>query len=127
MNDSCRPSKLEPGLAAAYSMPRSLTVWTMRSDPGRVIARTVAGGRTLPASRANWESVGPGALPAGVGASLGRRWASTMGVVTSAAAPVAAPFRKPRRPTEVFGDFAIFVLDAPSEWSGSVQKVEPRP
>src|SRR5579872_3915446 len=114
MNDSCRPSKLDPGLAAAYSMPRSRTVCTMRSDPGRVIRRAVAGGLTLPASRASCASVGLGALPVWACAVAFRCASTTGAVVTNAAAPVAALFKKPRRPTEFLGDFAImFSLLAP--------------
>src|ERR1019366_2195665 len=110
MKDSCKPSKLDPGLATANSMPRSLIVWTMRSEPGRVIKRAAAGGRTLPASRASWSWVGAGRAAAGVEEV---RWASAIGaVVASAAAPAAALFRKPLRPTEffsaeVFCDFAM--------------------
>ena len=39
MSDSCRPSKLDPGFAATYSMPRSFRTCVIRSDPGRVMAR----------------------------------------------------------------------------------------
>src|SRR5215469_15983837 len=107
MKDSCKPSKLEPGLAATYSTPRSRRVWTMRSEPGRVMARVTAGGRTLPASRSICVGDGGGA-PADETAPVFGACASTNGVVVaSAAAPAAAFFKKPRRPREFFGDFAM--------------------
>src|SRR5581483_938650 len=116
MTDSWMASKLEPGLAAAYSTPRSRITWIIRSDAGRVILRTSTGGRTLPASRKSWASVGGGAAvePAlGAWAVLVGAWASACCPdVTSAAAPAApaaAFFRKPRRPTEVF--FSMESLD----------------
>src|ERR1700722_16407231 len=125
MKDSCRPSKLDPGLAAAYSIPRSRTTWTMRSEPGRVIRRTsAAGGRIFPASRKSCASVGAGAPDGddGLDGLLGacaspRGWGDTS--AAAPAAPAAAFFRKPRRPTEVFGDFAITIFSAfrPTAWT----------
>src|SRR5580698_9232688 len=84
----------------------------MRSEPGRVIRRTVAGGRTFPASRSSCSCVGAGRPPVGgagaATAPLPGLCASASGeVVASAAAPAAALFRKPRRPTALFADFAI--------------------
>src|SRR2546423_10078864 len=112
MSDSCSPSKLDPGLAATYSTPRSFSTCVIRSDPGRTTARATGGGRTLPASRATWSTVGGGAPPSG-GGVLGRLGpvpppcASEISVwVTSAAALAAAlaaaPLRNPRRLTAAF-------------------------
>src|SRR5437773_11807691 len=123
MRDSCRPSKLEPGLAATYSTPRSLRTCVMRSEPGRTTARAVAGGLILPESRASCSGTGAGA-PAAVGAAPGRPapapWASDISAfVTSAAAPAAAlaaaPLRKPRRLTEAF---LVFIVDLNMNLSG---------
>src|ERR1700733_3980724 len=112
MRDSCKPSKLEPGLAATNSMPRSLMVCTMASEPGLVMVRTETGGRALPASRASCSGVGAGVVPAGAAAtSVVWRCAIAAGVVVaSAAAPAAALFKKPRRPTEFFLVFGMFTL-----------------
>src|ERR1700676_27977 len=83
MKDSCKPRKLEPGLAAMYSMPSVLNTSTMKSEPGRTLEVT---------STTAWVS--------GFRAAC---WASAMGAVAaSPAPPAAARFRKPRRPTRVF-------------------------
>src|SRR5437660_1175610 len=117
MRDSCSPSKLEPGFAATYSTPRSFRTCVMRSDPGRVIARPVAGGLTFPESRATCSGLCAGAPPA-PGAAPGRAapspWASDLpAFVTSAAAPAAAlaaaPLRNPRRFTEAFLVFIVYL------------------
>ena len=103
--DSWIPSKLEPGLAATHSMPRSLRTWTIRSEPGLTAARAPAasaGGRTAPASRSICCAVG-----GGTGASMAAPPAAACcGVPAIGASPpaaaaptaaVAAPFRNPRR------------------------------
>src|SRR5690348_12454132 len=92
--DSCRPRKLDPGLAQTYSKPRDLRTSTMKSPPGRsaVSASTLTAGVPLSASRAAAE----GALAAFVGAVSWARAGRAVG--TNAAAPVAAAlFRKLRR------------------------------
>src|SRR5579862_2068983 len=83
MKDSCRPRKLEPGLAAIYSMPSVLNTSTMKSEPGRTLRVTST------------------AVPvAGFRAAC---WARAIGAVAaSPAPPAAARFRKPRRPTGSF-------------------------
>src|SRR5262245_51318020 len=95
----------------------------MRSDPGRVMARAVAGGGcTFPASRAICSCVGAGtaaedatASGRSVGTPTGPRWASDISTfVTSAAAtaaaPAAAPFKNPRRFTGPCLDLDILIL-----------------
>src|ERR1700682_901233 len=42
--DSGKPRKLEPGLAAQYSMPSDLMTSTMKSEPGRSLPDTVTAG-----------------------------------------------------------------------------------
>src|SRR5262249_59429658 len=98
MKDSCRPSKLEPGFPATYSSSISFRTWTMRSDPDRWTARTLTGGRTAVASLATCSWVGAGTAAA----VLVPLCAAACGVSVTrdaalAAAPAAAPFRKPRR------------------------------
>src|SRR5438128_8693524 len=105
MIDSCRPSKLEPGFAATYSNPSVLITSTRKSDAGcsTIRGRPPDGGVSV--SAANWAFDGvAGAGRAGASGGCGR---ATDGWVTSAAAPTAAPLRKPRRPTEPFVDSAI--------------------
>src|SRR5687767_215877 len=116
------PSKLEPGFPATYSMPRSLSTCTIRSDPGRTAARELptAGGRTAPASRSSCAADGGGAgefdrpAPAGGDGCASRVCApvseTCVAMAAAPAAAVAAPFRKPRRLTVSFLDFATAVL-----------------
>src|SRR5947207_12503113 len=100
MIDSCSPSKLDPGLAAAYSMPRLLITSTMKSDAGFSTRRDEAplGGGSV--SARSW--VLPGAAGTAGRAEAGACAAAPAGALraTSAAALTAAPFRKRRRPTE---------------------------
>src|SRR6185312_12095825 len=113
MTDSCSPSKLEPGLAVMNSIPSSFSVCTMRSEPGR--RSRVAGnapGETLPASRRRLAGLGGGTCvppgPAGppgpsgeaAGPAASRACGAGPGItaVAAAAAPVAALFKKSRRP-----------------------------
>src|ERR1044071_1754762 len=104
MIDSCRPSKLDPGLPATYSTPRSRKTSTIRSEPGRTTARwpgRIEVGRTLPASRSTCAGEGGGADSC-EGVVPCAEAALVSGPLVSAAAPaaaVAAPFRKPRRVT----------------------------
>src|SRR6185503_8077769 len=114
MIDSCRPSKLDPGLPAAYSIPRSRRTCTMRSEPGRTTARWPGrtGGRTLPASRSSCAGEGGGAASGETFVPCAET-APASGPLVNAAAPaaaVAAPFRNPRRVTGccVFFVLAIF-------------------
>src|SRR5690242_17229992 len=92
MSDSWSPAKDEPGLAHAYSKPSDLRTSTMKSDPGR------------PAARASPVGGGVEDSPAAALGTAARICcaAAIGGFVTSAAAPAAAPFRKPRRSN---GDF----------------------
>src|SRR5215469_16132631 len=95
MMDSCSDSKVEPGLAARYSMFKVLSTSTMKSDPGRSITRAVALGATAPFSRA---SRSPGGVDApGRAASAACCDFPICGFATRAAAPAAAPLRNPRR------------------------------
>src|SRR5262245_1949327 len=111
------PSKLEPGFAATYSMPRSRRTCTMRSEPGRTAARAFppAGGRTAPASRSSCGADGAGAgvfdrgAPAG-GACCALDSGTCVVIAAAPAAADAAPFRKPRRLTTSFLDFDTVVL-----------------
>src|SRR5215471_7905084 len=108
MIDSCNARKVDPGLAAMYSMPSVLTTSSMKSDPGRsVVYTSVRGGgglvsaaaRAAPGSGVTGLAAWP-ACPACAGCA-------TEGFATKAAAPAAAPFRNPRRLTEPFFDLGI--------------------
>src|SRR5205809_5219505 len=99
MSDSCSPSKLDPGFAATYSIPSDLITSTMKSEPGFSMIRVLTCAGLGAVSAASWASDGCGAVPAGAAP----RCAFAAGAVaTSAAAPAAAPFRKPRRLREPF-------------------------
>src|SRR6266852_6063550 len=99
MKDSWRPRKLEPGLAAQYSMPSDLMTSTMKSEPGRRLLETSAA-----------------VLVSGLRADC---WASAMGAVAASPAAPAAPFRKPRRSTGFFGsDILASCLGQLSLWHG---------
>src|ERR1700738_3385925 len=106
MSDSWSDSKVDPGLALRYSRLRVLKTSTMKSEPGFSMTRALPAGRAAPVSRATADPLGVCAValpprPAGC-------WAlASAGLAARAAAPTAAPFRKPRRPTERFVDFAI--------------------
>ena len=52
MRDSCKPSKLEPGLSATYSISRSRSTCTIRSEAARRTVAKGSGGDELPTSRA---------------------------------------------------------------------------
>src|SRR5579864_151719 len=88
MMDSCRPRKLEPGLAAQYSIPSDLMTSTMKSAPGRWLEDTSAVALEVSGLRAACCAMAIGGLP------------------TSPAAPAAtaAPLKKPRRSTGSFFD-----------------------
>src|SRR5712692_3559578 len=100
MIDSCNPSKLDPGLAATYSMPRLLITSTMKSDAGFSTRRADAlrGGGSVSAR----SCAAPGAAGVAGRAAAGSCAAPAIGALlaTSAAALTAAPFRKRRRPTD---------------------------
>src|SRR5437868_2347955 len=109
MIDSCSPRKLEPGFEQIYSTRSDLITSTMKSAPGRSVVwiSTLEGG-CVSASIA---------LALG-GVAAARRvlssWAARFcGFATIAAAPAAAPFRNPRRPTGNFLDFIVFILAGP--------------
>src|SRR5262245_8957902 len=101
MIDSCNARKVDPGLAATYSMPSVLTTSSMKSDPGRsVVYTSVRGGGGLVSAAAR---AAPGSGVTGLAACAAwPAWAgcATEGFATKAAAPAAAPFRNPRRLTE---------------------------
>src|SRR5262249_53510480 len=98
MIDSCSPSKLEPGLAATYSMPRLLITSTIKSDAGFPTRRGDAARGGGSVSARSWAPAGAAAR-AWVDSCAAAAAAGVLGA-TSAAAPAAAPFRKRRRPTE---------------------------
>src|SRR5258708_7271324 len=109
MIDSCSPSKLDPGLAGTYSMPRLLMTSTMKSEAGFSTIRDDAprGGGSV--SARNCAPAGDGGV-AGRGAGGSCAAATGAPRVTSAAAPTAAPCRKRRRATDdllraTFGSF----------------------
>src|SRR5579871_2814397 len=77
MKDSWRPRKLEPGLAAQYSMPSDLMTSTMKSEPGRALEVTSTAGAV-----------------SGFRAAC---WARAMGAVAARPAAAPAPLRNPRR------------------------------
>src|SRR4051812_18955934 len=87
MKDSWRPRKLEPGLAAQYSIPRDLKTSVMKSEPGRELLVT--------------STVAP------VSGFKAACCASAMGAVAARPAAPAAPFRKPRRSTGFFAFSSI--------------------
>src|SRR5215471_21154843 len=97
--DSCRPRKLDPGLAKMYSNPRVRRTSTMKSEPGCSAVRTSTLGT------GSFSAVATAALAEPVAPAC---WADTAGgEATRAAAPHAVPFRKLRRPTEVFFEMAM--------------------
>src|ERR1700688_2827049 len=88
-----------------YSKPRDFSTSTMKSEPGRSAVRTSAADPTGPVSSAS--AFADGTVTA-------RRVAgscASMGVLpaASAAAPAAAPFRKPRRASD-FPDFRMTLI-----------------
>src|SRR6266850_4107864 len=101
MIDSCRPRKLEPGLAATYSKPSVLRTSTMKSDPLRWLSRRTC---TSPGPMASPAAVMIGVTPWAAGArGAGRAGDAACAVnspddPTMAAAPASAPFwRNSRR------------------------------
>src|SRR5436309_9620721 len=105
MIDSCSARKVEPGFAATYSMPSDLITSSMKSDPGRsVVYTSVRGGGGLVSAAT---SAAPGSGVGAVVLACTGCGAAAEGFATSAAAPAAAPFKKPRRFTEPFFDLGI--------------------
>jgi len=78
-------------------MPSYLNTSTMKSDPGRSTIWTSA----TEVSAARCAALGGGTCVEGGCCALPR------GGVAATAAPIAAPFKNPRRATETFLDFAI--------------------
>src|SRR5580693_7252265 len=106
--DSCRPRKLEPGLAQTYSKPMYFRTSTMKSEPGRSLVRiSVALGVPDSASLA----AAVGSMGGRVGADC---WAKAGLVVAASAAPAAALVRNLRRSTGV--------LLRDMEWTSSFKK-----
>src|SRR5665213_1404244 len=102
MIDSCSPRKLEPGFAQTYSNPSDLITSTMKSEPVRstVSTSTLDG---VPTSASG--DIGGGAPGATRGGTVGAP--TTAEFVASIAAPAAAPFRKSRRGSGTFLNFAM--------------------
>src|SRR6516165_4168577 len=101
MMDSCNARKVDPGLAATYSMPRDLITSSMKSDPGRSVVYTSARGGALVSAavrRAPGSGVAVAARASGCGAVCG---SAAEGFATRAAAPAAAPFRNRRLFTDL--------------------------
>src|ERR1700722_16524391 len=95
MTDSCRPRKLDPGLAHTYSNPSVLSTSTMKSEPVRSAVRisTLEG---VPTSAS-------GDIASGIARRSSAGCAATVpGTAAKAAAPAAALFRKFRRSTSTF-------------------------
>src|SRR5205814_2534595 len=101
MIDSCSPSKLDPGLAAAYSKPRLLITSTMKSEAGcstmRALGRRGGGSVSAASCAGGGTDARDAAVSCGSAASGGADFA------TSPAAPTAAPCRNRRRPTDGCG------------------------
>src|SRR5690242_4480192 len=102
--DSCRPRKLEPGLAQMYSKPSDLMTSVMKSAPGRSVVRASRTGG-VPVST----SLGIGRTAAGRDCSGCCALAAGL-LAASAAALPAAVLRKLRRSSDVFRDLAMAVL-----------------
>src|SRR5689334_10828544 len=101
MTDSCRPRKLEPGLAQMYSKPRDLRTSSIKSEPERstVSVSTLETGR----GSVSFASTGVAAARRGSDCcATAAPWPAT-----SAAVPPTALLKKLRRPTDVFLVFAI--------------------
>src|SRR5262245_29076080 len=105
MMDSCNPWKLEPGSVVMYSRFKVFSTSTMKSEPGRstILASSAGGGPTSAASCAREGTTAAGRAGAASCAVAAGVFA------TSAAAPAAAPFRKPRRFTDPFFDLVMVV------------------
>src|SRR5580698_4121899 len=100
MMDSCRPRKVEPGLAATNSKPRDLITSTMKSPPGRSVVKICTSG-VGSASR----GTATGALAAtaaACGAANAPREPASVAIP-----PSAAPFRNLRRSTKSFLDLLM--------------------
>src|ERR1700685_2381308 len=95
MKDSCNPRKLVPGLAQRYSNPRLLITSTMKSAP-----------TCCPGARTSAELGGSVSACADIGGTPVACWLVLEGAISasrgavSAAAHIAAPFRKLRRSTD---------------------------
>src|SRR5262245_50202739 len=107
MIDSCRARKVEPGLAATYSMPSDLITSSMKSDPGRSVVYTSARGGGGLVSAATRAALGKGVTALAPCPACAASAGAIEGFATRAAAPAAAPFRNPRRSTEPFFDLGI--------------------
>src|SRR5215467_1153956 len=110
MIDSCNPSKLDPGLHAAYSIPKDRIRSTMKSEQGCSTTRPEDTGCAAPFSRASVAPSGAGALAfprprPPLAPCCGACAEASSTPATNPAAPLAAPLMKPRRPTEVSLDF----------------------
>src|SRR5579859_4521254 len=96
MIDSCRPRKLEPGLAQTYSNPIDLRTSTMTSEPVRSAVKT---SEMTGASVSAAGDIGGGAVRLGSAGCAATFAGTAAKAAAPAAAPTAAPFRKFRRLT----------------------------
>src|SRR5271154_5118714 len=101
MIDSCNPRKLDPGFAKRYSKPSDLITSTMKSEPVRSVVSTSKVDGVSASATGDIAGGGPARRTSGGSAS------AALGAATNAAAPAAALFRKLRRLTGFFGDFAM--------------------
>src|SRR5262245_27070964 len=112
MIDSCKPRKLDPGLAATYSKPSAFSTSTMKSEPLRWLSRMTC---TSPGPIASPAAVMMGVTPwageagkAGGGGGAGGEECPVGSArdPTLAAAPASAPFcRNSRRSSRGCFDF----------------------
>src|SRR5262245_48545610 len=110
MIDSCSARKVDPGLAAMYSIPSDLMTSSMKSDPGLSVVYTSARGGGGLVSAAARAALGSGVTCRAVCVACAASGCAIDGFATNAAAPAAAPFKNPRRLTEAptpFFDLAI--------------------
>src|SRR5580692_1231391 len=108
MKDSCSARKLDPGIAARYSMPTDFQESTMKSEPLVGDTSAAAPGGRLAVDDAVGASVSAAfwiaETPCGAFTRFGGSGSAfaVSGIAIVVAAPArAAPLRKPRRPTSV--------------------------
>src|ERR1700678_1970195 len=98
MIDSCRPRKLEPGIAATYSIPRLFMTSTMKSLTQVDCVISSSAGGALP--RSPLEGGTAGTLGGRGGGAGGVCATAATGAATAAEPARATPLRKPPRPTD---------------------------
>src|SRR6476659_955968 len=118
MIDSCRPRKLDPGLAATYSKPSDFSTSTMKSEPLRWFSPRTC---TSPGPIASPAAVMRGVVGAGgAGEASGADGVdcavNSVVEATMAAAPASAPFcRNSRRSSCLLVDFLDPLTFAPPD------------